>query len=198
MNLLLKQEIFRKTLHISASIIPISYSMVHSLNDYHIAFFLFLIIGIGIILESARKRYKQVKIFFSHFFNFMMRNEELAGKLTGATWLLLGCFFSVILFPKEISIVSMLLLTIGDSLAAVIGVAFPYGKYKGKTISGSLGGFFLAFIIIFYFLDDINPIVLVVGSIFAMLTELLPSPINDNLTIPIISGLAMIASRQIF
>ena len=198
MNLLLKQEIFRKILHISASIIPISYSMIHSLNDYYIAFFLFLITGLGIVLEYARERYKQVKIFFSRFFNFMMRNEELAGKLTGATWLLLGCFFSVILFPKEISVVSMLLLTIGDAFAAIIGVAFPYGKYKGKTISGSLGGFFLASLIIFCFFENINPIVLVVGSIFAMLTELLPSPINDNLTIPIISGSAMVAIGQIF
>jgi len=197
-NLLPRQEVFRKTLHISASFIPISYSMIPSLDDRIFAFFLFLLIGIGIALEYARERYKRVNIFFSRFFNFMMRNEELSGELTGATWLLLGCFFSVILFPKEISVISMLLLTVGDTFAAIIGILFPYGKYKGKTISGSLGGFTLAGLIIFYFVGNINPIVLIVGSIFAMLTELLISSINDNITIPIISGLAMFSVGQIF
>jgi len=172
--------------------------MIPSLDDRIFAFFLFLLIGIGIALEYARERYKRVNIFFSRFFNFMMRNEELSGELTGATWLLLGCFFSVILFPKEISVISMLLLTVGDTFAAIIGILFPYGKYKGKTISGSLGGFTLAGLIIFYFVGNINPIVLIVGSIFAMLTELLISSINDNITIPIISGLAMFSVGQIF
>ena len=198
MKLLPRQEIFRKIIHISASVIPISYSMIPSLNGDFLAFFLFVLIVIGIILEYGRRRYKQVKIFFSRFFNFMMRNEELTGKLTGAIWLLLGCFFSIILFPKEISVISMLLLTIGDAFAAIIGIAFPYGKYKGKTISGSLGGFILASLLIFYFIGNINAIVLIVGSIFAMLTELLPNPIHHNLTIPIISGIAMFFTGQIF
>ncbi len=59
----------------------------------------------------------------------------------------------------------MLLLTIGDAFAAIIGRAFPYGKYKGKTISGSLGGFILAGLLIFYFIGNINPIVLIVGRL---------------------------------
>mgnify|MGYP001390383630 CR=1 FL=1 len=198
MNQIPRQEVFRKILHISASVIPISYSAIPSLDGCSLAFFLFVLLVIGIILEYARNRSQQVKFFFSRFFNFMMRNEELTGAMTGATWLLLGCFFSIILFPKEISVISMLLLTIGDTFAAIIGIAFPYGKYKGKTISGSLGGFILAGLLIFYFLGNVNPTVLIIGSVFAMLTELLPNPINDNLTIPIISGLAMFFIGNLF
>ncbi len=198
MNLPPRQEIFRKALHISASIIPISYNMIPSLNSFLLAFILFLAIIIGVILEYVRTNNKHAKIFFSNFFNFMMRKDELNGKLTGATWLLLGCFFSIILFPREISVISMLFLTIGDSFASIIGNTFPYGKYNEKTISGSLGGFFLTGLIIFYFLDNINPFVLIIGLVFAMLTELFSKIVNDNISIPIISGLAMFSLGDIF
>ena len=195
MNSIPKQEILRKVLHILASIIPISL-IWFPFDTYFFSFFLFIIIGIGIFLEYGRWHIRWLKMFF-YYLNFMMRNKELNGGFTGATWLLIGCFFSVIFFPKDISIVSMLFLTIGDTFAAIIGIAFPLGKYKGKTISGSIGGFSLAGIVILCFIDNFDPTILIVGVIFSMLIEMLPLPINDNLTIPIFSGFGMVLTSYI-
>jgi glycerol-3-phosphate acyltransferase PlsY len=80
---------------------------------------------------------------------------------------------------------------VGDTFAAIIGIKFPLIKVGEKTLSGSAAGF-LACIIIGFIVDlSIRYEIVFFGAIMAMVIELIPLPINDNLSIPLFSGSAM-------
>ncbi|MFL2982944.1 MAG: diacylglycerol/polyprenol kinase family protein [Candidatus Neomarinimicrobiota bacterium] len=128
---------------------------------------------------------------FNYLFGFMLRNHERSGKLTGATWLIIGCAITVIFYDKPIAISAMLFLTIGDSIAAIIGKIYPLYRVGQKTLSGAFCGFFSSFIIVVIFNQTLSPIVILFGAIIAMFSELITTRINDNLMIPVFSGFAM-------
>ena len=90
----------------------------------------------------------------------------------------------------------MIFLTVGDSSAAVIGKLLPVGQIGSKHISGSIAGFLASFIVVFYLNHNISILVLFIGAFVAMFIELIPLRVNDNLTIPIISGFAMQAVNK--
>jgi dolichol kinase len=62
----------------------------------------------------------------------------------------------------------------------------PYNK--GKNLEGTLFGFLFGFLGAMIFVDPVRALI---AATVAMLVESLPSPINDNLTIPLASGLVL-------
>ena len=79
---------------------------------------------------------------------------------------------------------------LGDSAASLIGgtisTSLPFNK--GKTWEGSVAGFVLAFLGGCLFLP---PLYALIGAAIAMTVEVLPLPINDNVSIPIVTGAAL-------
>jgi dolichol kinase len=59
---------------------------------------------------------------------------------------------------------------------------------KGKNLEGTFFGFLFVFLGAMIFVDPTRALV---AAVVGMLVEALPSPINDNLTIPLASGLAV-------
>ena len=103
----------------------------------------------------------------------------------------LGVILSTILFysfDKLILVGAILALTFGDGFSTIIGKTF--GKRKttdGKTIEGTIGGIIAATIALSLFF---NFEIALATAIFAMLAEYIP--INDNYTIPIVTGIVLI------
>lgn len=115
-------------------------------------------------------------------------------KLFGSTWYLIGSFFALVLFSPPIAIASILFLNLGDFAAAAIGISYGNTKIFGgkKSLEGCLAMFFTCFAIgvgIFNSVDLFEYIA-VAGALAATLAELIPF-VDDNVTIPILSGLAM-------
>ncbi|MEE8358287.1 MAG: diacylglycerol/polyprenol kinase family protein [Candidatus Hydrothermarchaeales archaeon] len=117
--------------------------------------------------------------------------EERPGK--GAILFLVGALASIILFGENLKIVSasIIILALGDSVSTLIGVNFgkhkiPYNKMK--SLEGSVAGFVFALLGAQIFVG--LPLAML-GAITAMLTESLPINIDDNITIPVLSGLIM-------
>ncbi|TET57668.1 hypothetical protein E3J51_02605 [Candidatus Bathyarchaeota archaeon] len=106
-------------------------------------------------------------------------------------FLALGVVLSLLLFPVPVNYASIAIVTLGDSAASIFGRLFgntliPFNK--GKSLEGSLGGFIFAFLGAACFL---NPIQALIGAAAGMLVELLPLPINDNLSIPLVTGVLL-------
>ncbi|RLI39527.1 phosphatidate cytidylyltransferase, partial [Candidatus Bathyarchaeota archaeon] len=59
---------------------------------------------------------------------------------------------------------------------------------KGKQVEGTIFGFLFAFIGARVF---VNPMQALIASAVGMLMESLPTPVSDNLTVPLVSGLAL-------
>jgi len=129
----------------------------------------------------------QLGQIFDKIFGNLLRPAEKNNKLTGATYLLLGFSVATIFFEKEIAIISMLVLAVCDSLAALIGRKYGRRKWFGKTVEGSITFFIGTLFITQFFSDNIG--INILGAALLTLVELVSGKLNDNLTIPIVSGL---------
>ena len=184
-------EISRKFLHIFSLIIPLSYLWIF--KDKSLVLALLLILSIfSILIEFFRFKIEKINNIFKKFFNFMLRKNELKGSITGATWLIIGNLITIYLYPIYIAVPALIFLSIGDSFAALFGQRIPKLKIGNKSIIGTLAGIFSSLSIALLVNQALPTHVLVIGALTAMLVELIPLPLNDNLTIPILSGFIMI------
>ena len=186
----MKSEFARKAIHLSNAIIPICYYyFLPNKIDMIIILAFFLIFCF--FIEIYRKNNLKLSKFFSNWFDFMMRDEEKKGEITGATWVFVGALFTILLVPNPFNIISLLFLSFGDTFAAIIGMNFPYIKLGRKTLSGSIAGFFACLAVGLVIDIPISFEIISLGAFIAMFIEILPLPINDNVSLPIISGLSM-------
>ena len=88
---------------------------------------------------------------------------------------------------------SLLVMSISDSVAALIGV--KYGKtkiYGNKSLEGSFSFFLSTLIILYIFMPSFSSFEYVIISILITLVELFSFyRINDNLTIPVFSAILL-------
>ena len=190
MNGTIKSEVARKAIHLSNAIIPLSYYyFIPNKLDMIIVLASFLIFCF--FLEIYRKNNLRLSNFFSKWFHFMMREKEKKGEITGATWVFVGALFTILLIPDPFNIISLLFLSIGDTFAAIIGMKYPYIKLGKKTLSGSIAGFIACLCIGLVIDISITYEIVILGAFMAMFIEILPLPVNDNVSIPIFSGLSM-------
>jgi len=189
-NDIIKSEFARKAIHLSNAIIPLSYYYFFS-NKIDMIIVLASFLIFCFFIEIYRKNNLKLSRVFSNWFEFMMRDSEKKGELTGATWVFVGALFTILLVPDPFNIISLLFLSFGDTFAAIIGLKFPFIKLGRKTLSGSIAGFFACLTIGLVIDIPITYEIIILGSFIAMFVEILPLPINDNVSIPIFSGLSM-------
>ena len=190
MNDIIKNEVYRKAIHLSNAIIPLSYYYCFS-NKIDMIIVLAFFLIFCFFIEIYRKNNLKLSKFFSNWFEFMMREKEKKGEITGATWVFVGALFTILLVPDPYNIISLLFLSFGDTFAAIIGMKFPHIKLGRKTLSGSMAGFFACLSIGLVIDIPITYEIVILGAFVAMFIEILPLPINDNVSIPISSGLSM-------
>tara|TARA_Y100001935_G_scaffold150595_1_gene124301 strand:- start:2908 stop:3492 length:585 start_codon:yes stop_codon:yes gene_type:complete len=183
-----KQEYIRKLIHLSNLIIPASYHYYLGRNDILIC--LFVLASIFLLVDLKRKKNEKLISFFDTYFDKMMRKHEINGALTGATWVMISAFVTVFFFPKHIAILALIFMSIGDTVAAIIGRKFGKINIGEKTFEGFLSGF-LSCLIISYFYTSIPFSICFYGSLIGMLSEIIPLRIDDNFKIPISSGIVM-------
>lgn len=122
---------------------------------------------------------------FDRVFGLMVRPEETE-RLTGATYLLASSWLTIFLFPQAVAIICLLFLTVSDAVAALVGKSIGKMRIYGKTVEGSAAFFSVSAIMTALFYDHLAAGLL--GALTATLAELLPSRINDNVSIPLLSG----------
>ena len=146
-----------------------------------------------VIFDILRHKVAWVKSLFSLFINSMLRGHEQEGKLTGATWVMIGAVISIILFSNPVAIIALIFMSLGDSAAGLIGQR--YGKHKiwNKSWEGFFGGLFVCIIIgiIYSLLTELPMTISLSGAVAAMVMEILPIPLDDNFKIPLGAGAIM-------
>jgi diacylglycerol kinase (CTP) len=138
-------------------------------------------------------------------FKLIIRIEEL-GTLSGVSFLIVGTFIDILLFPKKIAVLAMLLLAFGDPASSIFGVLFGKDKIWGrKSLQGSLACFAVCAIVCgtYFFLGDIMVerlvLVSILGGLIGALSELIQiKNIDDNLTFPVFAGLGLWGLFAIF
>ena len=201
-------ELQRKGFHISGLIIPVVYytGMKYPLPGMEgpwltreiAAGVVGLVAALSLAVDLARLSDRNANRWFIRMFGAVMRKSERRG-VTGASYYLIGACASILLFPPAVAIAATLFLVFGDFAAALVGMAV--GRIRllgGKTLEGAAACFAVCAavgLLIFWKMAPswTYPALTLAGAGAATLAELLPGPFNDNLTIPLISGFAVVA-----
>lgn len=177
----------RKFLHLLTAILPILYIY---LSRKEMLFLLFSLTLFSYLIDILRLEIKPFgRIFYNIFEKLLWEKEKRI--FTGASTFLLSAFLCVFLFSKSIAIASLLFLCVGDTVAYFTGTRF--GKillFREKTLEGSLACFSVC-VIISLFIHELPLQVTIAGAIGASLVELFPFGVDDNLMLPLVSGLIM-------
>ena len=124
----------------------------------------------------------------------MRRSEKLS--FSGLPFYALGAGLTIFLFKEEIAVMSILYLVFADPIASIVGVYMGKDRLlPNKTLQGTVAAFvtcLLASLIFAWIIGLKSPnliIFLFFGAIVGALSELLSAfNIDDNLTIPVVSG----------
>ena len=179
-------EYLRKTIHLSNLIIPIGYHYLFTDKWQFLKIILFTTLCI-LLIDICRNFIPFFQSIFSKFFNSMLRGHELRGKLTGATWVMIGSCVTIALFPKAVAVLALIYMSIGDTVAGLIGRRYGNHKIGLKSWEGFFSGLFSCLIIAFLY-SQLPIHVSILGAFSAMIFETLPIPLDDNFKIPIGSG----------
>lgn len=191
-------HLLRKFWHISTGSIGL-YLFLNSTQDMQ--FWAFLALGvalIGFIVDIVRSRYSKMNALVIRLMGPLMRRSEKEG-LSGLPFYALGVSLALFFYRKDIAVLSVMFLVFSDPLSSFFGVL--YGKDKimpNKSLQGAVAGFFTCYLItLFYTMNNVTLgnhmlIFAVVAGVIGALSELVSAfNIDDNLTIPVLSGLGM-------
>jgi len=182
-----RNELLRKAVHILSVFIP----LIYYISDFHffifvIFFFMFIVVFINLTYRNILSRFKYFKIIFSN----LLRSYE-DNSIWGSTYMISAFFVITLFFDKNIVMLSMLITSLSDSMAAIVGI--KYGKIRFKN-SKSIEGFYIftitTFIILFMALN-INLYLMLTISILISFVELFSNTKYDNFTIPVFSSLIL-------
>ncbi|MBL7545706.1 MAG: hypothetical protein JNL11_17940 [Bdellovibrionaceae bacterium] len=206
------QEDFKKRsdLHVARKIWHITGVLALFLGYYVLPLWLSKVLILVLFLLFAgtdilRLRNKNFNLLVTHYLRPIMRQSEI-GNLAGTTYLAAGVTILIFLFDPIIVQLSLIFLAFADPIASYFGIRFGREKIWGeKTLQGFLAAFVVCSIcsFLFLYLHEYNlwraVVVSFIGGLIGSLAELIPiAKLDDNLTIPVASGLGLSLIFYIF
>ena len=189
----MKSSLRRRLFHVSASLAIVialwimpEMPLLLSLGSVTFLFLLF---------ELTRLRVSGINRWFVSHFGSMLREEELSG-LTSSNYVLLAALVSYIVFGRDIAVLAVAFLAIGDVAAAIVGQHMGRTRLFGKALEGDLACFFscLAIGFVLYYAGlHVGSRTVILGAVGATIGQAIQTPVDDNLTLPLLAGALMVA-----
>jgi dolichol kinase len=159
-------------------------------NRYTVAFLISLVTA-SYVISEIRRMYGKSTPLISYITFKAAGKSEYQEFVTSPLFYALGIIIALLLFTEPISYVSIVILTLGDGAASAFGKKFGKRRIpfnKSKNFEGTLCGFLSSLCGSLLFVDPLRALI---ASTAGMLAEILPLPVNDNLTVPLVSGLTL-------
>ena len=191
-----QNEIWRKLFHLSSTFIALAYLVL----DYQIIVIaLVALVGLGIVYELLRRSRGPLSRRLDAFSGHIVRETE-AKTLTGATYVVIGALLAVVLFDKYVAIAVLLIVSISDALASLIGRRWGSVRFLAKSLQGSAAFFVSALILSLIALRG-DVLACVVGAAVATVVEAAGLKIgrhriDDNLSVPLATGITLTLLRS--
>ncbi len=185
---------FRKMYHVlAASLFPLAYLYPpFNLNTIETKKWLLIVSGscflISFIFDFLRLRDHQFNSQFMKFFSAFIRRTE-TNRYNGSTFLCFAFFVVILLFSRNIAITAMLFLSLGDAAAELGGKNFGRLKIFQRSLEGAAAFFSVAFLVAYTLFEDWR--IALLGAFAGAMVELFSFDVDDNLTVPIGSALAL-------
>ena len=149
--------------------------------------------GLAIALEMGRFAFPDFNRVLLKRLSPLLKQSE-GRSVTGATYVALSALFAFLLFDKAVAVTALLFLSLGDPIAALVGSRVGGPRPFGKSPLGTLAFFIIAMsaaAVLMAAWEVEHHWAIAAGAAIAALVELTPLHLDDNLTIPLISGGAM-------
>jgi len=187
-------EILRKVIHISGFAVPLT--CFHLSNVRLVIVALFVVTIAYATSEISRIKGTDFPIFSTITRKAAVSDLEISHFVKSPISFAMGILLTLLIFPRTTAYASMAVLTLGDGFACIFGKIFgktPLFFNRKKKLEGTICGFICAFLGATLF---ISPLKALVAAAAGMLAECLPSPIDDNLVVPLTAGVALVMFIQ--
>ncbi len=182
-----RHDVLREAIHASGFFVPVLSGLA---GIPVVTAAICVVIALYVVSEFLRMNGKNLPIISAITRNAASQSE-LYEFAAAPLYFAVGILLTLLLFPLPISGAAIAMFALGDSTASIFGGRIskkPLPFNKSKTIEGSLAGFFFAFLAGSFF---IPPVYALFGAAIAMTIEYLPLPVNDNILVPVFTGLAL-------
>jgi dolichol kinase len=197
-------EFKRKAIHLFALCIPIGYLLLP--KPPSLLILAPFVLG-SVAMDVIRLRKLPLHGFLNRLLGPILREHEGAD-FAGASYILSASFFSILLFEKSVAVAAICFIILGDIAAALVGRRFgririnwnlsgnnAAGEAR-KSLEGSLSCL-LVCLLVAALVPHLPLWVGVIGAVVATGVEGITLPVNDNFSVPLISGLCMQILLQI-
>lgn len=183
-----RASLTRKLIHLAMAMLPavgwwISYWLALALAA--------ALVGVSLIVEVGRHWWPWLNGWLWRLLPRVFRASE-GHRVLGSTWFAIGALASLLLFGQDVGGTAVLFLSWGDPAAEVVGRRWGRAG-QGKTLVGSLGCLLACSVagIVGVGWGGLSPWAVLVGAVIATLVEHWSPPPDDNLWMPVLSGLGV-------
>lgn len=187
----------RKLWHISTGLLGLGAFYHFGLTTEFTANALLAVAFLGLSVDLIRLRFEKVNQYAILLMKPFMRESE-KNSLSGLPFYALGVALALHLFPEKMAILAILFLIFSDPISSFIGILFGRDNIlPNKSLQGCLAGFVTCYILTMAYGLHYGQVTfdLIFFSLFAgalgSFSELVSGRVDDNLTIPVISGLGL-------
>ena len=149
--------------------------------------------GIALATEAVRLKVPSLnRVLYSRLKPLLKVTEDR--RVTGATYIAVTALICFLVFDEHVAIAALFFLALGDPAAALVGSRVGGLRVFGKSPVGSVA-FFIVALAAATLLSASDVLSfhwgLAVGAAVAALVELVPTGLDDNITIPLVGGAVM-------
>ncbi len=190
-------HLVRKVWHISTGLTGL---LVYKKTGFTPEFTASMLLALAVtafLFELLRLRNPKINQLALIIMKPVMRESE-RNSVSGLPFYALGVSLALFFFPERIAILAILFLIFADPIASFIGIL--YGRDKilpNKSLQGTIAAFLVCYIAtIIYGLVYVGPsmnllVFAVAGGIIGCFSEMCSQFVDDNLCIPVVSGLGL-------
>jgi glycerol-3-phosphate acyltransferase PlsY len=137
------------------------------------------------LIEIFRLKTDRGNRFFWKWFGFLTAGKE-KNRLSSSLYYSLSLLICSAIYPREAMLGAVVCLALGDPAAIIVGKRFGRIKIRNKSLEGGLANFFVCLLILVVVLPSIK--MAFAGALAGAFIELMPLPVDDNITIPLFAG----------
>jgi diacylglycerol kinase (CTP) len=187
----------RKLWHITTGLLGL---LVYKKSGFTIDFIATALLSFAVaafLFELLRLRNEKVNQLALVLMKPVMRESE-RNSVSGLPFYALGVSLALFFFPERIAILAILFLIFADPIASFFGIL--YGRDKilpNKSLQGTIAAFSVCYIAtIVYGLIYVGPsmnllVFAIAAGIIGSISEMCSQFVDDNLCIPVVSGLGL-------
>jgi diacylglycerol kinase (CTP) len=190
-------HITRKLWHMATGLLGYIIYQKSTLTIESMAAILLVISACSFLVEYLRLRNEKMNQVLMVLMKPIMRESE-KNSVSGMPFYALGVSLSLFFFPERIAVLSVLFLVFADPIASFFGILYGRDKiFPNKSLQGTIAAFSVCYIVtlvygLFYSTPNMRLLVFsILGGIIGAVSELCSQFVDDNLCIPVISGLGL-------